>query len=383
MRKKVLFLENQTFNSDIVVGSHHYAKLFSKDNDVLWISLPWHIFQLIKDKNSDRFKNWNLNKPQIISDSLSVFTPFVPFPYRDFPILKSSFLIENYINYMPGLKKLLKKSGFDNPDLIWITDPRHISILNFVKETPIIYRCVDNLEHFSDVPKSLLKIEQDLIKRTQITFFTSQDLKRKFNQLNQNSYYLPNGCDYDFFSHKNKVLSESSYDKHLKKDKINILYMGTIAEWFDFDVIENAALNDKYNFLIIGPIRTRIPSNVQKKHNIIFTGALPYSAMPIYVSNAHIGIIPFKVNEMTDCVNPIKLYEYCSGGLNVISSNFKTVSKLDGPFFKYKNKNDFAIILEELSKNLYAKFSKEKILEFAKSNSWEKRYEYVLKKIKF
>lgn len=383
MRKKVLFLENQTYNSNIVVGSHHYANLFSKDHDVLWISLPWHIFQIIKDKKSDRFKNWNLNKPQIISDGLSAFTPFVPLPIRDFPILNSTFLIENFINFMPGLKTLLKKSGFVKPDLVWISDPRHISILKYVTEAPVVYRCVDNLQHFSDVPKSLLKIEQDLIESTQTTFFTSKDLMRKFQQFSQNSYYLPNGCDYDFFSLNNKNISGNSTDKYFKKDKINILYMGAIAEWFDFEIIDNASINTNYNFIIVGPIRTAIPTNIKDKNNIIFTGALPYKSMPFLVNKADVGIIPFKINEMTDCVNPIKLYEYCAGGLNVISSNFKTVSEINGPFYKYKNKNDFAIILEELCKDLYAKFSKEKIMEFAKSNSWEKRYEYINKKIKF
>ena len=69
------------------------------------------------------------------------------------------------INFIPGIKQIIREEGFLNPDIAWFTDPRHLSILNVITPKKIIYRCVDNLEHFSDVPPNLLIPEKKLIQK--------------------------------------------------------------------------------------------------------------------------------------------------------------------------------------------------------------------------
>lgn len=378
-KKKVLFLENLPYKSNINVGSHHYANLFSNEYDVLWISLPWHFAQLLKDRKSDRFRNWNWNKVQRINKNLKTFTPFIPLPFRDLPILRSSWFVNNLVLFIPGIKNILKQEEFLDPDLVWFTDPRHISVLKYITAKKIVYRCVDNLEHFSDVPITLLNVEKKLIENSFCTFFTSKDLINKFQDINVSSYYLPNGCDFVFFSSKIRLALKVQIEKYFNKSKVNVLYMGAVAEWFDFDALDKIAENNNLNFVIVGPIRTSIPNNIRNRGNVIFTGPKPYEMMPAFVQLANIGIIPFKINEMTNSVNPIKLYEYCAGGIPVISANFKTISDMNGPFFKYSNVTELNDLLNKMTEDLYGIYSKDVIQQFAKNNSWENRYEYVKK----
>jgi hypothetical protein len=377
-RKKIICLENLPYKSHITVGSHHYAWLFSKDYDVLWISMPWYLLQLLKDRKSDRFKNWNFNRPAKIGNGFYSITPFIFLPYRNNFMLKNVWYLKNLYRFMPGLLSNIKKLGFENPDILWFTDPRHISILNYIKPDKIFYRCVDDLEHFKDIPIGLLEYERHLIKISDSVFLTSLHLMEKFDGLNKNSYYLPNGCDFDrFFKMESNKQYFEKIDGYFKKDKINILYTGAIAEWFDFDVLERVSKDEMFNFIIVGPVRVRISDIFKKRSNIVFTGPYPYEYMPYFAKRSNIGIIPFKINEITDSVNPIKLYEYSAAGLPTVVSGFKTILELNCPCFIYDSINEVDDAIENAIKASSDEKYKEKIIKFARDNSWEARYKFI------
>jgi glycosyltransferase involved in cell wall biosynthesis len=54
--------------------------------------------------------------------------------------------------------------------------------------------------------------------------------------------------------------------------------------------------------------------------NIHFLGARSYRDLPAYCAHIDAGLIPFKLNELTMSVNPIKLREYLAAGLPVAST---------------------------------------------------------------
>jgi len=54
--------------------------------------------------------------------------------------------------------------------------------------------------------------------------------------------------------------------------------------------------------------------------NMHFLGRRPYADLPAYCKAFDVGLIPFKVNRLTEAVNPIKLREYLAAGLPVVSS---------------------------------------------------------------
>ena len=59
--------------------------------------------------------------------------------------------------------------------------------------------------------------------------------------------------------------------------------------------------------------------------NIHILGRKPYADLPRYCKGFTVGIIPFVINELTLNVNPIKLREYLSAGLAVVSSDIPEV----------------------------------------------------------
>lgn len=377
---KVLMLETLPYmNSGVQIGSHHYATLFSQHYEVLWVSLPWHPIQLLRG-NCGYVKNWNFNRP-FFDGRLFSFTPFTPFPYRDHFALKTEWHLKNYQALMPGLYKTVKNLGFHQADIVWLTEPRHYSLAKLISPEKFFYRCVDDYEQFQDIPAGLVQYEKELMRRADAVFFTSKELQKKFDGLNDRSVYLPNGCDYDFFARGVQSEANDEIRKFFLPDKINVLYIGAIADWFDFDALRQIAMNRRYHCVIVGPIRCEVPADLLNQNNVQFTGPYNYQFMPNFTSLAQVGIIPFKVNQITNSVNPIKLYEYSAAGLPTVSSNFKTVTEIKGPHFVYESLLDMQDMLAAAAQAGADPVFKETIRLFARKNSWEERFSEILARL--
>jgi glycosyltransferase involved in cell wall biosynthesis len=275
---------------------------------------------------------------------------------------------------MPFLFSFLKITGFLNPDIVWITDPRHFSVLRQVRYKKLFYRCVDDLEAFSDIPEGLVHYEQEVVKIANACFFTSNELLNKFRGLNPASFYLPNGCDYEFFQGEEAGADVKAF---FKEEMLNFLYMGTIGEWFDFEVIEKLSEDPSHNIVLVGPVRVSIPQKLKSKRNVVFVGPYPYERMKEFANSANVGLIPFKVNSITDSVNPIKLYEYCAAGLPVISAGFRTILDLDGPFVIYRDFIELSNSVIWAKSAIQDEKSIEEIKRFGKLNSWQNRSDFV------
>jgi len=77
--------------------------------------------------------------------------------------------------------------------------------------------------------------------------------------------------------------------------------------------------------LLIGTFKTDLRKDIPE--NVIITDAVPYEKLPDYAGYIDVGIIPYKINELTSAINPLKLIEYFAAGLPVVSTNLPEVSK--------------------------------------------------------
>lgn len=380
MRPKVICLENMPFQSPIRVGSHHYAEHFSRDCDVLWISLPWHWLQRLRNADNNRYAHYNRGRPVPINEHLQALVPFTLVPYRrGFPF-SLGFNVDHYSAFMlPRMRGLLREYGFDRVDLVWISDPRHISILRHVHYRKLAYRCVDNLEHFPDVPSNLRHREIKLARMCDAVFCTSKELITKLDALGARCHYLPNGVDYKFFANPMGNSLPALLKEALHEDSSrNVVYMGAIAEWFDFDALrELAQVFPEHRFIIVGPQRVRPDHAMRQIANVTFVGPLDYSVLPDLLARCRVGLIPFKINPITDFVNPIKLFEYAAAGLEVVCSAMKTVLDLNSPAWLYEQGGIVTAFRNALAAQVQPNRSVQ-VREFARINSWSARFDHIV-----
>jgi hypothetical protein len=104
-------------------------------------------------------------------------------------------------------------------------------------------------------------------------------------------------------------------------------FFGLIHEWLDQNLLGYlAARHPDWTIALIGKTSVDI-SALTRYRNVHFLGHQPYSELPKFCKHFEVGLIPFKVNELTQNVNPIKLREYLSAGLRVVSTALPEVEQ--------------------------------------------------------
>jgi len=104
-------------------------------------------------------------------------------------------------------------------------------------------------------------------------------------------------------------------------------FFGLIRDWVDVDMLSAVAQKrPEWHFVLIGDSTIDLEPYCVRP-NLHFLGRKPYAELPAYCQQFDVGLIPFKVNELTRAVNPIKLREYLAAGLPVVSTPMPEVQQ--------------------------------------------------------
>jgi glycosyltransferase involved in cell wall biosynthesis/ubiquinone/menaquinone biosynthesis C-methylase UbiE len=180
---------------------------------------------------------------------------------------------------------------------------------------PVVYDCMDEWIDFPNIGQSLLKQEEILVRESEGVIVTAALLQQKWSSQSKKCLLIRNGVDFEFFTH-------NCYPNDLLKDiKHPIIgYYGALAEWIDFELINFLATQrPEWNFVLIGDIFVDDVAGIDDLSNVHLLGRRPYSEMPLYLYHFDVCLIPFKLNDVTHAVDPVKFYEYISVGKPVVT----------------------------------------------------------------
>lgn len=281
--------------------------------------------------------------------------------------------------FQVSMLKVLLSSLHFKPDVAVFYGNGYVSLLRTLRSmgTKILYDCVDEISGFSDVGDvaRALREEKDLAANSSSIIVTSQALRQKFQKINPNCFYIPNGADVSHFLNSAQVNEKVQELEPLQHPIIG--YHGAVSDWFDVDLVCRLAdSHPEYSVLIVGPVNVGL-EKFKKHPNITLVGAKKYEILPKYLAYMDVCIIPFKINKLTLAVNPIKLYEYLAAGKPVVSTPLPEVyNSTSGFVYVGKDAEDFIRkveeAVEERSKPEYAGLVARRI-GFAEDSSWDKR----------
>jgi len=382
MKGSIVFAEFHPWNSTLKVGGHHYAERFAQDGwRVLWLAnfLNWN--RLIRRSEYDRLylQAWRSGVAPV-AKNVYTYTPLSYIPYIDLPVLSSLAVARSSLRWCwPSLKRELEGKQFDPVDVLWISQPRMYSLVKLVRHRFLAYRMFDDVQYFDGEPQSINQVEEWLCREANVVFATSRHLVDKANQWNRNVVYLPNGADVERFQNPNLTLPTEL----TSIPEPRLLYVGAIAEWFDFDIVSKAArIKPEWSFILIGPWSAQIQhhrSRLEEIPNVYCLGPRKADAVPGYMKYADIGLIPFQVNELTHSVSPIKLFEYSAAGMPVIAPRLREIQGYEAPILYY---DDLPQFIEAIETGLISRDElTERFMEFGLNNSWEFRYRTICERL--
>jgi len=376
MSKKILFAASNYWNSPYQVGSHHYAKIFAKNGwDVLFISDPISPFHFLKKNRVQLNERFKIYRGQIQNEfeNIKTYVPMALATPSEKPLFNTGFITKNWFKMtMPNLIRYVKKIGFGKVDILWFDSVSQAFLLDEIKYKKSILRIADKIESFKKISQNLKKQGEILKEKTDIIVYAARTLEDYVKKYKNKIHYVPNGVDINHFINSSKNMPDDL--KNIPKPVA--IYIGAIDDWFGLDFLYEVAMQCKdISFVLIGDPVIDI-SKLNKLPNFYLLGRKNYNLIPRYLNNSEVGIITFNVNHpVVDTVNPIKLYEYMACRLPVVSTSWKELELIDSPAFLAKSP-------EEFSKSLYRALESgkdKKYLNFAKENSWDKRFEEIIR----
>lgn len=308
-----------------------------------------------------------LGKLKNISENLCVLTPSILIPFQ------RKFYFVALLNCMIlkwQIKIIAKRLRFQRP-ILWVYSPSDEALVGAFGEKIVIYDCVDDHSVYPGANKKLTeKIEKALLKKANLVFATSFKLYEDKKVLNKNTFYIPNGVDFELFR-------KAEVNKKIPEDMINIEkpiigWAGALRSWLDFDLIEYVAKFDpKWSIVFVGPMVEEVNLEpLRNLKNVFFLGRKTKEELPSYMQNFNVCLIPNKINELTNAMNPIKLYEYLAVGRPVVSVDLEEVRQLADVVKIAKDKKEFVSFIQE-SLNDHSEELILKRIKKAESHSWK------------
>lgn len=136
---------------------------------------------------------------------------------------------------------------------------------------------------------------------------------------------------------------------------------------------EMARRHPEWTLAIVGEWKIDV-SELQAMPNVRMLGRKPYESLPSYCRAFSVATIPFVINDLTKHVNPIKLREYLSAGLPVVSTPLPEVVFYKEHCEIADNPDDFIAATERVLKTDTAakRKSRSKLME---AETWERKVE--------
>jgi glycosyltransferase involved in cell wall biosynthesis len=238
---------------------------------------------------------------------------------------------------------------------------------------PIVYDCHDLLSGFPAISRDVLDREAELFRVANLVLFSSADLRDRFTKtdpgLMEKSVIVRNAVRMEQF--------ESTGQQPRKTSRV-AGYIGAIDAWFDVESLETAArANPEIQFVLIGRVENESARGLGKLGNVQLRGEVSYADLRAELSNFDIALIPFRVNDLTQATNPIKLYEYFSCGLPVVSAPLPEVALFGDLVYLASTGDEFASAVRRAAEENDPALA-ERRREVARRESWSKRASTIL-----
>ncbi len=262
--------------------------------------------------------------------------------------------------------------------VVFIYYPFHYQLLDQFDDPLVVYDVLDDISIHAasdkDLPKGQRAVDfhHQLMNEADLVMTSSDMLHRQIKPVRSDVILVPNGIDLTHFQKSEK------HPQTLSAPVIG--FHGAIADWIDVDLlVEVAKLRPDYHFQLVGPVSIEIERLIQLP-NIQYLKAVNYEEIPRTISHFDVGVLPFKLNQLTHAVRPLKVLEYLAMGMPVVAVPLDEIKDWPGVLLA-DSPDDFA---QQLDRALDQKgvFSTDKdVREFIAAADWSNTVSALLERL--
>ena len=370
------------FDAPIESTNYTIAKLLARENEVYYIENPFTLRDFFRLRKTPEYQ---LRKEHfsLIETGIPNLKVIIP------PVLLSvNFLPENglfraALKFNEFLIRTKLRSIFKTYK---IRDYIFINSFNFHYPTLAdgltpklkVYHCLDAMVLPFNRRHGVVS-ENILVKESDVVICSSKQLYEEKKKQNPYSYFVANAAD---LGHSSKALNPDLpvYPAIAALKKPVVGYLGAIERRMDYDLLRNVILaNPDKSFAFVGPVsREFVPEWFFTAENVHFPGPIDYNDMPAVIKGFDVGLIPFKKDDVSSSIFPLKLFGYLGAGKPVVAIDFNPDLKefAKGAVTFCETAESFSVAINTALQTDNAGLRKIRVT-IAAENTWENRVDSI------
>jgi glycosyltransferase involved in cell wall biosynthesis len=264
------------------------------------------------------------------------------------------------------------------PVWIWIGWTAARSVLPFFEKTQTVYELIDELKLFAFYCKQMEIDHRWLMETSDIVLASANRLRDEMVSVRKDVMLLTNGAAVEDFIPDKDGNVPGDMQGILDKGRPVVGYYGAISPWLDYILLDSIVRSlPDMEFVFIGPDYAGASVHLPGEKNFHWLGPKPYAELKYYLSCFNVGIIPFRVDQVTHSVSPLKLFEYMAGGKPVVASDLQELRK----YAEVLRAKDHADWIERIREAIRLGQDPEIVSglhQVADENSWSRKVDQVL-----
>jgi glycosyltransferase involved in cell wall biosynthesis len=270
----------------------------------------------------------------------------------------------------------------DDP-IVWFARHNMTDLIGVCREKVKIYHVVDEYAEYgnksAEDKQRIFRTERKMLSLVDLVIVVSERLMETKKLYNASTYLVPNAVSYE------KFRQAMSHDEPPPDDvailsKPIIGYSGLISGRLDLELLyEIARKNPEWSLVLIGVVSDQhcetAMEKLQRLTNVHFLGFKSIDQIPHYIKSFDVCLIPYRVGEEANSIDPLKLYDYLACGKPVVSVNIPSVRPFADAIYIADDAQTFCKYIDA-SLNENGRYASKRI-GIARQNDWKARVEQI------
>jgi len=376
---------------DIWRNRHRLLSVLARQNRVLYVEPRTKLRKLVRRLRDGEHSLGDFFRPRVeeVRENLFVYHDPLHLPRTEKPV------IGPFVEWRRDrlLAQAMRRLGFSRP-ILWLVRPNSWDLPGKFDEKAVLYQIVDDYLSFPgmrpELQETARKREEYLARRADVVIVTSRTLLEAKSGLHSNLHVVPNAVDEATL----KAGLELEGPRATELENVGspvVGYIGGLTGKVDLALLEDVAIRLRQELggtlALVGPVRVSsaedeaIIRRLEGLPQVVLCGQKEAAEMPKFLRAMDVCLVPYRLGDQAQAIDPLKLYEYLAFGKPTVSVDIPSVRPFEDVVDIAPGRAEFVrAVLDAASRKTDSEAElalAAKRRECAIENTWEVRVETI------